>query len=82
VAIPSRLLRNCLRNEQETLQLPANDITASVREIMKERFPKQDLRRVVNAISRLCKKAVRLDFSETPDNSSTRAQKHSRGVRV
>ena len=59
-----------------------NDITANVRLLIAERFPKQDLRRVVNEITRMCKKVARFGFSETPTDAVTQAQKHSGGVRV
>jgi hypothetical protein len=79
---PRQVLRDYLRSERETLELMANDITANVRLLIAERFPKQDLRRVVNEITRMCKKVARFGFSETPTDAVTQAQKHSGGVRV
>jgi hydrogenase maturation factor len=57
-----------------------NHITANVRLLIAERFPKQDLRRVVNEIARMCSKVARLGFSETP--LDTEAQKPRRSIRV
>src|ERR1019366_1157189 len=79
---PRQVLRDFLRSERETLELMTNDITANVRLLIEERFPKQDLRRVVNEITRMCKKVARLGFSETLTDAATQAQKHSGGVRV
>jgi hypothetical protein len=79
---PRQVLRDYLRNESETLQLMANDITANVRLVIAERFPKQDLRRVVKEITHMCKKVARLGFSETLTNATTQAQKHNGGVHV
>jgi len=79
---PRQVLRDYLRSECETLQLMTNDITASVRLLIAERFPKQDLRRVVNEITRMCKKVARLGLSETMTDATTQAQKHNGGVHV
>jgi len=80
---PRQVLRDYLRSERETLQLMASDITANVRLLIAERFPKQDLRRVVNEITSMCKKVARLGFSETTVEE-VGAQKHKlqRGIRV
>jgi len=79
---PRQVLRNYLRSERQTLELVANDITASVREFVRERFPKQDLRRVVNEIAHMCKKVVRLGFSESLSESPGQMQKKSPVMRV
>ena len=80
---PRQVLCDYLRSERETLQLMTNDITASVRLLIAERFPKQDLRRVVNEITRMCKKVARLGFSETlAEEVGAQAHKLQRGVRV
>ena len=63
------------------LELMVNDITANVRLLIAERFPKQDLRRVVNEITRMCKQVARLGFSETPADTPD-VQRQGRGVRV
>jgi hypothetical protein len=78
---PRQVLRDFLRSERETLELMINDITANVRLLISERFPKQDLRRVVNEITRMCKNVARLGFSETPLDIA-QVQKPTRGVRV
>jgi hypothetical protein len=59
-----------------------NDITANVRLIIAERFPKQDLRRMANEITRMCKKVTRLGFSESLTDVTSQAQKHSCGMGV
>lgn len=79
---PRQVLRNYLHGERQTLELVANDITATVREFVKERFPKQDLRRVVNEIGQMCKKVVRLGFSESVSEASGQTQTKSHGVRM
>jgi|HubBroStandDraft_6_1064221.scaffolds.fasta_scaffold156936_2 hypothetical protein len=79
---PRQVLRDFLRNERETLELMTHDITANVRLLIAERFPKQDLRRVVNEITRMCNKVARLGFSETPTDAAAQAQKHSGSVHV
>ena len=79
---PRQVLRDYLRSECETLQLMTNDITASVRLLIAERIPKQDLRRVVNEITSMCKKVARLGFSESLIDGGPQTQKHSGGVRV
>jgi hypothetical protein len=78
---PRQVLRDFLRSERETLQLMVNDITANVRLLISERFPKQDLRRVINEIARMCKNVARLGFSESPLELAD-VQKQGRGARV
>ena len=79
---PRQVLRDYLRSESETLQLMVNDITANVRLLIAERFPKQDLRRVVNEIACMCKKVARLGFSESLAETTPHAAKQGRGVPV
>jgi hypothetical protein len=79
---PRQVLRDYLRSESETLQLMVNDITSNVRLVVAERFPKQDLRRVVNEITRMCKKVARLGFSETLEEHASHTQNQARGVRT
>ena len=79
---PRQVLRDYLRSERETLELMTNDITANVRLLIAERFPKQDLRRVVNEITRMCKKVARLGFSETLEEHASHTQNQARGVRI
>jgi hypothetical protein len=80
---PRQVLRDFLHSERETLQLMVNDITANVRLTIGERFPKQDLRRVVNEITNMCKKVARIGFSEMSVESIS-PQKHHlhRGVHI
>jgi hypothetical protein len=63
-------------------ELVTNDLTANVRLLIVERFPKQDLRRVVNEITRMCKSVARLGFSETLTELAPHVEKQGRGVRV
>lgn len=79
---PRQVLRDFLRSEHETLQLMVNDITANVRLVIAEKFPKQDLRRVVDEIARMCKNVARVGFIETPLDIAGQNQKPARGVRV
>jgi hypothetical protein len=79
---PRQVLRDYLRHERQTLELMVNDITASVREVVKERFPKQDLRRVVNEIAQMCKEVARVGFSEAESELPGQAQRKTQGVRM
>lgn len=79
---PRRVVRDYLRSERRTLELVANDITATVREFVTERFPKRDSRRVVNEIAQMCKQVARLGFSETLAELAPHVEKQGRGVRV
>jgi hypothetical protein len=78
---PRQVLREFLRCERETLELMVNNVTEDVRLLIAERFPRQDLRRVVNEITRACKSVARVGFSESPLDI-THAQKQGQGVRV
>jgi thiamine transporter ThiT len=69
-------------NESETLQLMLNHITANVRLPIAGHFRKQDLRRVVNEIARMCKKFARLGCSETSSEIICQSQTKSQGARV
>jgi hypothetical protein len=64
------------------LELVANDITATVWELVADRFPKPDSRRVVNEIAHMCKKILRHGFSETLSEVPGQTQKTSHGVRM
>jgi hypothetical protein len=79
---PRQALQDYLRAERQALELMANDISASVRLFMAEHFPRQDVGRVVNAITRMCKKAARIELSESPADCLSRRQGEIRGVRV
>ena len=80
---PRQVLRDFLRSERETLQLMVNDITANVRLLIAERFPKQDLRRVVNEITRMCQKVARLGFADSlGEQMDAHTYKYPHGVRV
>jgi hypothetical protein len=79
---PRQVLRDFLRSGRETLELMSKDITANVRLLIAERFPREDLRRLVNEITCVCTKVTRLVSSETPADLDGQAQKLNRGVRV
>jgi hypothetical protein len=79
---PCRVVRDYLRSERRMLGLVANDITATVREFVAERFPRPDSRRVVNEIAHMCKKILRHGFSEALSEVPGQAQKKSHGVRM
>jgi len=79
---PHRVLRDYLHGERQSLELMTNDITANVRLLVAERFPEQDLSRVVNSIARMCKKVTRLGFSESLSELSGQTQTRSHGVRM
>jgi hypothetical protein len=59
-----------------------NHITANVRLRIAGHFRKQDLRRVVNEIARMCKKAARLGCPETSSEIVCQTQTKSQGARV
>lgn len=79
---PRQVLREYLLNERQTLELMANDISASVRVFMADRFPTQDLSRVVNALTRMCKKVAHFGFSEALTDLGPDQPKQGRGVRI
>jgi hypothetical protein len=79
---PRRVVRDYLRSERRILELVANDITATVREFVTERFPGRDSRRVVNEIVHMCKRILLHGFSESLFESPSQTQKKSPGVRV
>jgi hypothetical protein len=79
---PRRVVRDYLRSERQMLELVANDITATVREFVADRFPKPDSRRVLNEIAHMCKKILRHGFSESLSESPSRTQESSPSVRV
>ncbi len=79
---PRQVICDYLRNERRTLELVANDITATVREFVVNRFPKTDSRRVVNEIAHMCEKILHHGFSETLSKVPQQVQKISHGVRV
>jgi hypothetical protein len=78
---PRQVLHEFIRGERETLQLMVNDITANVRLFIAEKFPYQDLRRVVNEITRMCRSVARLGFSESIE-AGTHTHHRQRSVRV
>jgi hypothetical protein len=79
---PYRVLRDYLRSERQALELMVNDIAANVRVLVAERFPSQDLGRVVNSITRMCKKVARVGFSERTWEYPGQNQSKSHGVRI
>jgi hypothetical protein len=79
---PRRVVRDYLRSERRMLELVANDITATVREFVADRFPKPDASRVVNEIAHMCKNILRHGFSESLSESPSQMQTNTLGVRV
>lgn len=79
---PYRVLRTYLRAERQALEVMVNEITAHVRLLVAERFPEQELSRVVKEITRICKNVARLGFSEAPTVLDPEIQRQGRGVRV
>ena len=62
---PRQVIRDHLRDERRTLELVANDIIATVREFVENRFPKPDSHRVVNESAHMCEKMLHHGFTET-----------------
>jgi hypothetical protein len=79
---PYRVLRTYLQAERQALELMVNEITAQVRLLVAERFPEQELNRVVNSITRMCKNVARLGFSETHSEAPVQTHTRSHGVRI
>ena len=55
---PRLLLQDFVEGERQTLQLYANDLVAIARETVEQKYPGQNLSRVIKAISQRCLKAV------------------------
>jgi len=67
---PRRALRAYLQTERQALELMANDVTASLRVFMAQRFPRQDVSRIVSSITRMCKRVARLDLSDLAEHQA------------
>lgn len=55
------LLQEFIENERQTLDLYANDIVASAQEKIEEKYPAEDMSRVIKAISVRCMKKIVLE---------------------
>jgi hypothetical protein len=72
------MLQDFVEGERQALKLYANDIVASARETVDQKYPGQNLGRVVKAISQRCTKAT----SPHPTAENRSGQKNAAGVRV
>jgi len=72
------LLQDFIENERQTLTLYANDIVASAQEKIEEKYPGEDMSRVIKAISVRCMKKSVLEEKAI----STRHQQRAHGVRM
>jgi len=75
---PLRLLRDFITARRDASQLFANDIIATVQEQAAEKYPGQDLNRVLEAISHRCTKSVAPEQTVTP----AQTRKQSEGMHV
>lgn len=75
---PRLLLQDFVEGERQTLQLYARDLVAIARETVEQKYPGQNLSRVIKAISQRCLKAVSGE-EVVPIRHVT---KQSEGVRV
>jgi hypothetical protein len=72
------LLQDFIENERQTLNLYANDIVASAKERIEEKYPDEDMSRVIKAISARCTKKSVLEEKAIPFQHNRPA----RGVRI
>lgn len=63
---PMRLLRDFINARRDTAQLFANDIIATAQEQAAEKYPGEDLNRVLEAISNHCTKSISPEQSVPP----------------
>jgi hypothetical protein len=75
---PMRLLRDFINARRDAAQLFANDIVATVQEQASEKFPGEDLNRVVEAISHRCAKKISPEQTVSP----VEARRRSEGMHV
>jgi hypothetical protein len=71
---PMRLLRDFLNARREAAHLFASDIIATAQEQAAERFPGEDLHRVLEAISQRCKKGISPEQTVTPAQTQRQGQ--------
>jgi hypothetical protein len=72
------LLQDFIENERQTLKLYGNDIVASAQEKIEEKYPGEDMSRVIKAISVRCMKKSVLEEKAIPIRHGQRAH----GVRM
>lgn len=75
---PMRLLRDFINARRDAAQLFANDIVATVQEQASEKYPGEDLNRVVEAISHRCAKKISPEQTVSP----VEARRRSEGMHV
>ncbi len=75
---PMRLLRDFINARRDAAQLFANDIVTAVQQQTSEKYPGEDLNRVVEAISHRCSKKI----SPEQTVSSVEARRRSEGMHV
>ena len=72
------LLQEFVQGQHEALQMYATDIVAAAQEKANEKYPGQDLTRVMDALSQRCTKQISVEKMESP----AQARKQTEGVRV
>jgi len=75
---PLRLLRDFISARREASQFFANDIIATAQEQAAEKYPGQDLNRVLEAISHRCTKSISPEQTMTP----AQTRKQSEGMHI
>jgi len=75
---PLRLLRDFISARREASQFFANDIIATAQEQAAEKYPGQDLNRVLEAISHRCTKSISPEQTVTP----AQTRKQSEGMHI
>ena len=72
------LLQDFVQGQREALQMYASDIVAAAQEKADEKYPGQDLSRVMDALSQRCTKQISVEQMEAPAQS----RKQTEGIRV
>jgi hypothetical protein len=72
------LLQDFIEGQRGALQMYASDIVAAAQEKADEKYPGQDLSRVIDALSQRCTKQISVEQTESP----SQARKQTEGVRV
>ena len=75
---PRALLQDFIEGERQTLQLYGQDIVATAKEAIEEKFPERDSSRVIGAISQRCTKTI----SNAEQVVPIRSPRRSEGVHV
>jgi hypothetical protein len=72
------LLQDFIEGQRGALQMYASDIVAAAQERADEKYPGQDLSRVIDALSQRCTKQISVEQMESP----AQARKQTEGIRV